>query len=96
VISISSRFLAVEHPNGYSLSGSVRRRAYRELAEGLGAFAAIEKQTGQMARRFSLRPADSYGLTGGTELLIESAFERLRLDRVVATTMAGNTGSRRV
>jgi len=89
---------------------------YRELAEGLGSFAAIEKKTGQMAGRFSLKPAHSYGLTGGTELgyrlypafwglglasegaraLIRSAFERLHLDRVVATTMANNTGSWRV
>ena len=69
-----------------------------------------------MAGRFSLKPANSYGLTGGTELgyrlhpafwgrglategaqaLIESAFERLHLDRIVATTMADNTGSWRV
>jgi len=89
---------------------------YRELADGLGSFAAIEKKTGQMAGRFSLKPANSYGLTGGTELgyrlhpafwgrglategaraLIASAFERLHLDRVVATTMADNTGSWRV
>jgi RimJ/RimL family protein N-acetyltransferase len=91
-------------------------REYRELADGLGSFAAIEKKTGQMAGRFSLTPASSHGLTGGTELgyrlypafwgcglategaraLIRSAFERLRLDRVVATTMADNTGSWRV
>jgi RimJ/RimL family protein N-acetyltransferase len=89
---------------------------YRELTDGLGSFAAIEKSTGQMAGRFSLKPASSYGLTGGTELgyrlypafwgrglasegaraLISSAFERLHLDRVVATTMADNTGSWRV
>ena len=89
---------------------------YRELADGLGSFAAIEKKTGQMAGRFSLKPANSYGLTGGTELgyrlhpafwgrglategaraLIASAFQRLHLDRVVATTMADNTGSWRV
>jgi RimJ/RimL family protein N-acetyltransferase len=43
-------------------------REYRELADGLGSFAAIEKETGQMAGRFSLRPANSYGLAGGTEL----------------------------
>jgi RimJ/RimL family protein N-acetyltransferase len=69
-----------------------------------------------MAGRFSLKPANSYGLTGGTELgcrlypafwgrglategaraLIRLAFEQLRLDRVVATTMADNTGSWRV
>jgi RimJ/RimL family protein N-acetyltransferase len=91
-------------------------REYRELADGLGSFAAIGKQTGQIAGRFSLKPANSYGLTGGTELgyrlcpafwgrglategaraLIESAFERLHLDRIVATTMADNTGSWRV
>jgi RimJ/RimL family protein N-acetyltransferase len=91
-------------------------REYRELADGLGSFAAMEKETGLLAGRFSLKPASSYGLTGGTELgyrlypafwgrglategvraLIESAFERLNLDRVVATTMAGNIGSWRV
>jgi RimJ/RimL family protein N-acetyltransferase len=43
-------------------------REYRELADGLGSFAAIEKGTGQMAGRFSLKPASSYGLAGGTEL----------------------------
>jgi RimJ/RimL family protein N-acetyltransferase len=89
---------------------------YRELPDGLGSFAAIEKVTGQLTGRFSLRPAISYGLTGGTELgyrlypafwrrglategaraLIRSAFERLQVDRVVATTMADNTGSWRV
>jgi RimJ/RimL family protein N-acetyltransferase len=89
---------------------------YRELPDGLGSFAAMEKETGQLAGRFSLKPATSYGLTGGTELgyrlypalwgrglategaraLIRSAFERLHVDRVVATTMADNTGSWRV
>jgi RimJ/RimL family protein N-acetyltransferase len=89
---------------------------YRDLGGGLGSFAAIEKETGQMAGRFSLKPASSYGLAGGTELgcrlypacwgrglategaraLIASAFGRLHLDRVVATTMADNTGSWRV
>jgi RimJ/RimL family protein N-acetyltransferase len=91
-------------------------REYQELADGLGGFVAIEKETGQMAGRFSLRPANSYGLSGGTELgyrlypafwgrglategaraMVGSAFERLHLDRVVATTMADNTGSWRV
>jgi len=91
-------------------------REYQDLPDGLGSFAAIEKETGQMAGRFSLKPASSYGLTGGTELgyrlypafwgrglategaraLIGSAFERLHLDRIVATTMADNTGSWRV
>jgi RimJ/RimL family protein N-acetyltransferase len=89
---------------------------YGELADGLGSFAALEKATGQLAGRFSLKPAHSYGLSGGTELgyrlypafwgrglategaraLIRSAFERQQVDRVVATTMADNTGSCRV
>jgi RimJ/RimL family protein N-acetyltransferase len=89
---------------------------YRELADGLGSFAAIEKATGQTAGRFSLKPANSYGLAGGTELgyrlypafwgrglategaraLIGSAFGRLHLNLVVATTMADNVGSWRV
>lgn len=62
------------------------------------------------------KPANSYGLTGGTEFgyrlhaafwgrgfategaraLIASAFERLHLDRVVATAMADNASSCRV
>jgi RimJ/RimL family protein N-acetyltransferase len=91
-------------------------REYRELADGLGSFAAVEKETGRLVGRFSLKPANSYGLAGGTELgyrlfpafwgrglasegaraLIDSAFERLHLDRIVATTMADNTGSWRV
>ena len=91
-------------------------RDYRELADGLGSFAAIEKVSGQLAGRFSLKPANSYGLDGGTELgyrlypafwgrglategaraLIGSAFGRLHVDRVVATTMADNAGSWRV
>lgn len=91
-------------------------REYRELPDGLGSFAAVEKKTGLMAGRFSLKPANSYGLTGGTELgyrlypafwggglategvraLIRLAFERLALDRVVATMMADNVGSWRV
>jgi RimJ/RimL family protein N-acetyltransferase len=43
-------------------------REYRELADGLGSFAAVEKETRRPAGRFSLKPANSYGLTGGTEL----------------------------
>lgn len=43
-------------------------REYWELAGGPGSFAAIEKATGQTAGRFSLKPANSYGLAGGTEL----------------------------
>ena len=91
-------------------------REYGELADGLGSFAAVEKATGQMAGRFSLKPANSYGLAGGMELgyrlypaawgrglategaraLIASAFERLPVDLIVATTMADNIGSWRV
>jgi RimJ/RimL family protein N-acetyltransferase len=65
------RFITVQPPSraevetrilpGYLLE-------YRQLADGLGSFAAIEKDTGQMAGRFSLKPASSYGLVGGTEL----------------------------
>jgi len=43
-------------------------REYREPADGLGSFAAIEKETGEMVGRFSLKPANSYGLTEGLEL----------------------------
>lgn len=113
------RFITPEPPSLAEVKATILPaylREYRELADGLGSFAAIEKATGQMAGRFSLKPANSYGLTGGTELgyrlypafwgrglategaraLIESAFERLHLDQVVATTMADNTGSWRV
>jgi RimJ/RimL family protein N-acetyltransferase len=110
------RFITREPPTSAEVESSILPaylREYRELADGLGSFAAVEKATGQMAGRFSLKPANSYGLTGGTELgyrlfpaswgrglategaraLIGSAFEHLHLDRVVATTMADNTGS---
>ena len=113
------RFITLQPPSPAEVESKILPeylREYRELADGLGSFAAIEKETGQMAGRFSLKPASSYGLTGGTELgyrlypalwgrglategaraLIASAFERLHLDRVVATTMADNTGSWRV
>jgi RimJ/RimL family protein N-acetyltransferase len=113
------RFITREPPSPAEVESSILPaylREYRELADGLGSLAAVEKATGQMAGRFSLKPANSYGLTGGTELgyrlfpaswgrglategaraLIGSAFERLHLDRVVATTMADNTGSWRV
>ena len=113
------RFITLPPPSRAAVESKILRaylREYRELADGLGSFAAIEKETGQMAGSFSLKPANSYGLTGGTELgyrlypafwgrglategaraLITSGFERLHLDRVVATTMAGNTGSCRV
>ena len=107
------RFIAPQPPSLAEVESKVLPeylREYRELADGLGSFAAIEKETGQLAGRFSLKPANSYGLTGGTELgyrlypafwgrglategsraLIASGFERLRLDRVVVTTMADN------
>ena len=113
------RFIILQPPSLVEVESTILPgylREYRELADGLGSFAAIEKDTGQMAGRFSLKPANSYGLTGGTELgyrlypafwgrglategvraLIATAFERLHLDRVVATTMADNTGSWRV
>jgi RimJ/RimL family protein N-acetyltransferase len=113
------RFITLQPPSLTEVGSKILPgylREYRELADGLGSFAAIEKKTGQMAGRFSLKPASSYGLSGGTELgyrlypafwgrglategaraLIESAFERLHLDRIVATTMADNTGSWRV
>jgi RimJ/RimL family protein N-acetyltransferase len=113
------RFITLEPPSLAEVQARILPgylREYRELAHGLGSFAAIEKDTGQMAGRFSLKPASSYGLTGGTELgyrlyppfwgrglateglraLIASAFDRLHLDRVVATTMADDTGSWRV
>jgi len=113
------RFITPEPPSLAEVQAKILPeylQEYRELASGLGSFAAIEKETGQMAGRFSLKPANSYGLTGGTELgyrlypafwgrglategaraLIGLAFEQLHLDRVVATTMAMNSGSWRV
>lgn len=113
------RFITLRPPSLAEVKSTILpeyMREYRELTDGLGSFAAIEKETGQMAGRFSLKPATSYGLTAGTELgyrlypafwgrglategataLIASAFGRLRLDQVVATTMADNTGSWRV
>jgi len=113
------RFITLEPPSLAEVQAEILPeylREYDELAEGLGSFAAMDKETGQMAGRFSLKPASSYGLTGGTELgyrlypafwgqglategaraLIRLAFEQLHLDRVVATMMADNTGSRRV
>ena len=113
------RFIALQPPSLAEVESKILPeylREYGDLADGLGSFAAIEKETRQVAGRFSLKPADSYGLVGGTELgyrlypafwgrglategaraLIASAFERLHLDRVVATTMADNAGSWRV
>jgi len=113
------RFITLQPPSPAEVESKILPtylREYRDLADGLGSFAAIDKSTGQMAGRFSLKPSNSSGLTGGTELgyrlypafwgrglategaraLIRSAFERLHLDRVVATMMADNTGSWRV
>jgi RimJ/RimL family protein N-acetyltransferase len=113
------RFITPEPPSLAEVQATILPeylQEYRELADGLGSFAAVEKETGQMAGRFSLKPANSYGLTGGTELgyrlypdfwgrglategaraLIGLAFEQLRIDRVVATTMADNAASWRV
>jgi RimJ/RimL family protein N-acetyltransferase len=113
------RFIALQPPSLAEVESKILPaylREYRELADGLGSFAGIEKATGQMAGRFSLKPANSYGLAGGTELgyrlypafwghglatdgaraLLGSAFGRLHLDRVVATTMADNVASWRV
>jgi RimJ/RimL family protein N-acetyltransferase len=113
------RFITLQPPSLAEVESKILPkylREYRELPDGLGSFAAIERRTEQMAGRFSLRPANSYGLAGGIELgyrlypafwgrglategaraLIAMAFERLHLDRVVATTMADNAGSWRV
>jgi RimJ/RimL family protein N-acetyltransferase len=113
------RFITTQPPTPAQVQDQILPtylREYDDLADGLGAFAAVEKDTGQLTGRFALRPASSYGLNGGTELgyrlypafwgrglategaraLITSAFGRLNLDRVVATTMAVNTGSWRV
>jgi hypothetical protein len=65
------RFITLQPPSLAEVESKILpayRREYRELADGLGSFAAIEKATGQMAGRFSVKPASSYGLTGGTEL----------------------------
>ncbi len=113
------RFITLRPPSAAEVASEILPRylrEYRELADGLGSFAAVETATGELAGRFSLKPASSYGLSGGTELgyrlypacwrrglategaraLIGSAFGRLDIDRVVATTMAANTGSWRV
>jgi RimJ/RimL family protein N-acetyltransferase len=65
------RFITLQPPSLAEVESKILPeylREYRELAVGLGSFAAIEKETGQMAGRFSLKPASSYGLAGGTEL----------------------------
>jgi RimJ/RimL family protein N-acetyltransferase len=65
------RFITLQPPSPAEVESKILPaylREYRDLADGLGSFAAIEKKTGQVAGRFSLKPASSYGLTGGTEL----------------------------
>jgi RimJ/RimL family protein N-acetyltransferase len=65
------RFITLQPPSRATVESKILPeylREYRELPDGLGSFAAIEKETGQLAGRFSLKPANSYGLTGGTEL----------------------------
>jgi RimJ/RimL family protein N-acetyltransferase len=65
------RYITTELPSPAAVTGQILPqylREYCELPDGLGAFAAVEKGTGQLAGRFSMRPASSYGLTGGTEL----------------------------
>src|ERR1700689_261366 len=65
------RFVTLQPPSLAEVESAILPaylREYRELADGLGSFAAIETATGQMAGRFSLKPASSYGLDGGTEL----------------------------
>jgi RimJ/RimL family protein N-acetyltransferase len=43
-------------------------REYRQLPDGFGRFAAVEKATDTFLGWFSLRPASTRGLAGGTEL----------------------------
>lgn len=43
-------------------------REYQSLADGLGCFAAVDRESGGFLGQFSLRPANSVGLRGGTEL----------------------------
>ena len=65
------RFVTAELPSPAEVAAQILPgylEEYRELADGLGSFAAVEKRTGQLTGSFSMRPANSYGLTGGTEL----------------------------
>jgi RimJ/RimL family protein N-acetyltransferase len=65
------RFITLEPPSLTEVQAEILPeylREYGELTDGQGSFAAMDKETGQMAGRFSLKPASSYGLTGGTEL----------------------------
>lgn len=65
------RFITTQPPSIAEVTAKILPeylREYHELPHGLGSFAAVEKATGQLAGRFSVKPASSYGLTGGTEL----------------------------
>ncbi|HEY0933643.1 MAG TPA: GNAT family N-acetyltransferase [Trebonia sp.] len=65
------RFITPQPPSPAEVESAILPhylREYRELADGLGSFAATGKGTGQLIGRFSLKPASSYGLAGGTEL----------------------------
>ena len=65
------RFITPELPTLMEIQAQILPEylgEYRKLPDGFGSFAAIEKATGQMAGTFSLKPANSYGLNGGTEL----------------------------
>ena len=64
------RFITPELPSAAEVAASILPaylQEYRDLAGGLGSFAAVDKESGQLAGRFSLKPAHSYGLSGGTE-----------------------------
>jgi RimJ/RimL family protein N-acetyltransferase len=53
------RFITLQPPSLTEVESKilpVYLREYRELADGLGSFAAIEKATGQMAGRFPSSP----------------------------------------
>jgi RimJ/RimL family protein N-acetyltransferase len=65
------QFITPEPPSAAEVAARILPaylQEYRDLAGGLGSFAAIDKESGQLAGRFSLKPAHSYGLSGGTEL----------------------------
>lgn len=65
------RFITLEPPSLAEVQAQILPeflQEYGELADGLGSFAAIEKESGQMAGSFSMKPANSCGLDGGTEL----------------------------
>jgi RimJ/RimL family protein N-acetyltransferase len=95
-------------------------RDYRDLPDGMGRFAATEKDGGAPVGWFGLRPPSSAGLdrqdrgvaevgyrlfpaawnrgyaTEGARAMVRMAFTVPGVERVIATTMAVNIGSRRV